>query len=766
MVEINAQNISFSGGDSTSVFLCTNGLVYLSGANSSGELGNSTTTSSNNPVLPSGINGTGIFPPCSQVCYRDNSSCMVLTLTGDTVLTWGKNTYGQLGDGITAVGNGAYSNNPKMVVGINGIGYLKNIGQISGGIGNSYALTKDGKVLAWGKNSSGENGDGTNVQQTSPVYVVTATDTLRNVKSISGGGHFCLALLTDGTVWGWGGNNAGQLAQNNFTNQNIAVQIKNSTGNGHLSKIIKIAAREDHALALSAEDTLWAWGNNSYGQLGINNTISQALPKPVSNPMNTGPIKGVTNISAGGGHNFAVLHDSTLYAWGNNSFGQLGTNNTVNSLIPKQVLDVSGLNQFSHITKIAAGHDYSMAVNDSNKIYVWGNNTSGQLATGNNNSHLLPYNIPFPCTIKYASPISLGICSGTPVECAGNNSGSINLSGNSGNVVAWQLSNDNFVNYIAKASTSSSFPYSNLALTTYFRPVIEANYNIYYTSGYVTYVDAPSYGNLPPSLSECRGNNSGTISLSSHSGNIIRWESSPDNFMTTPNYISNTSNSLNYSNLSQNTYFRVMLKNGVCNSNYSNTCMISISDSSKGGELKQDMTVVKNDNNEILSLSGYNGTIKQWESSIDNFASKLIINNSFPTLPLTNIATTTSFRVLVKSGTCPEQYSNNILIRTVETADTIKIKAYPTISPNNDLINDEWIIDRIDYFPNNEIKIYNRWGSLVYSEKGYDNKNKVWKGQANAEMTIGEKDLPEGTYFYNITLGNGTAHSGYVVLNR
>ncbi len=105
-----------------------------------------------------------------------------------------------------------------------------------------------------------------------------------------------------------------------------------------------------------------------------------------------------------------------------------------------------------------------------------------------------------------------------------------------------------------------------------------------------------------------------------------------------------------------------------------------------------------------------------------------------------------------------------VSINVIRTADLL---VYEGISPNNDGKNDAWFIRDIDLYPGNKVSIYNRWGNLVYEERGYDNVNKVWSGISNRGHQVGGNELPDGTYFYIISLGNGSKLvKGYVVLNR
>ncbi|MGK7397853.1 MAG: Ig-like domain-containing protein [Candidatus Cyclobacteriaceae bacterium M3_2C_046] len=95
------------------------------------------------------------------------------------------------------------------------------------------------------------------------------------------------------------------------------------------------------------------------------------------------------------------------------------------------------------------------------------------------------------------------------------------------------------------------------------------------------------------------------------------------------------------------------------------------------------------------------------------------------------------------------------------------VKIYEAFSPNNDDLNDYWVIDGIQHFQDNEVIVFNRNGSPVFKMKGYNNHDKVWKGESNTSFTIGKNELPNGTYYYLINLGDGEAlRKGFVVLNR
>jgi len=187
-----------------------------------------------------------------------------LALRNDgTVWAWGRNNYGQLGDGTTTE-----RHTPVQVANLTGVQ------AIAGGFSHSLALRSDGTVWAWGRNSKGQLGDGTTTNRTTPVQVLNLT----GVQAIAGGFFHSLALKSDGTVWAWGYNHFGQLGDGTTANRTIPVQVADLTG------VQAIAAGSDHSLALRNDGTVWAWGWNYLGQLGDGTTANRSIPVQVQLP--------------------------------------------------------------------------------------------------------------------------------------------------------------------------------------------------------------------------------------------------------------------------------------------------------------------------------------------------------------------------------------------------------------------------------------------------------------------------------------------------
>lgn len=571
-----SQKIFFSGNDFNSILICEDGRVFASGENSSGQLGNGTFISSDSPLALTGIDGAGTLPKCKQVQIEGVSSNLALTNSGDTVLAWGINNFGQIGDGTTGI-----KPFPVRVKGLNGIGYLQNIKQIATGNYSSYALTEDEKVLNWGCNESGQLGNGTfSTNVVYPDYVLKSTgDTLKNVKFISAGGIFCLALLCDGTVWAWGSNGGGELGQNNTTNSAYAVQVKNSSGTGYLSNIKKIEAGDNYGFALSNTDTLWCWGTNNAGELGIGSVGSVfILPTYTRNASGTGQLAGVIDVAAGQGHTLALLSDNTVVSWGANASGQLGNNTTVGSTLPVQVLD--GANPLSDVNYISTGDYFSIARTSANQLYVWGKNSFGQLGLGDTNDRLLPSPLPLPCSptsdifpgngrTVYSSPV-----------CSGINNGNVYLNKFHSTIVNWEYSDNNFVSFDTINETDFSVGFTNLTRPAYYRAVLSECGATTYSPVALILVDSLTQsGILRSSATVRKYYNEDNLTLTGRVGSVVRWEWSEDNFVNDQHLLGNTSDTQMYSGISKTTYYRVLIKSGVCDSVYSNSVEIKAIDS-------------------------------------------------------------------------------------------------------------------------------------------------------------------------------------------
>jgi gliding motility-associated-like protein len=569
----SAQNFFFSGNDDNTAFLCEDGRLFLSGVNNQGQLANATNVPSTIPVPTVGIGGVGFLPRCKQVQIEGVNTFMALTHSGDTVLAWGVNNYGQIGDGTTLL-----SSFPVRVKGVGGIGYLQDVKQIATGNASAYALTEEGKVLSWGYNFYGQLGNGTYVANVLyPDYVLKAPgDTLKNVKQISAGGVFCMALLCDGTVWVWGRNDWGQLGQNNSINSAYAMQVQNSTGTSFLTNIRKLEAGDNYCLAVSNADTLWSWGSNAFGQLGIGSVVTRrSLPTYVRNFSGSGKLDGVVAIAAGQGHTLALLTDHTIASWGRNTSGQLGNNNLINSNLPLQVLDPIGSGPLSDINYVVTGDLFSLARTSSNELYIWGENTVGQLGLGDYNNRSLPTLLSLLCEPLTDTLPNYGKTIYPSVVCEGPNSGTIYLNRHQLAIEEWQQSTDNFNSFTSLNHSDFSISFANISQPIYYRAVLKECTTFYYSPVATIRVDTFTQpGNLQFSATVREKYNQNVLRLKQYNGSVIQWEYSTDNFSSDKHLVNNHSDTLYYSGLLITTYYRVLTQSGVCPAMYSNTVEI------------------------------------------------------------------------------------------------------------------------------------------------------------------------------------------------
>jgi len=243
----------------------------------------------------------------------------------------------------------------------------------------------NGTVKAWGDNAFGQLGDGTTIDSHTPVQVKN----LSGISAVATGAYHSLALKNDGTVWAWGKNEFGQLGDGTETEIHTPKQVVNLAG------IISIAGGYDYSLALKYDGTVWAWGSNLMGQLGDGTYIAKRTPVKVIN------LSGITAIAGGLNHCLALKNDGTVWAWGWNLNGTLGDGTN----IPKRSTPLQ-INNLSGITAIAAnGSNHSLALRNGSTVWVWGDNSHGQLGDGTSVYKDLPIQLG---TLRGVTTIGVG----------------------------------------------------------------------------------------------------------------------------------------------------------------------------------------------------------------------------------------------------------------------------------------------------------------------------------------------------------------------
>ncbi|XP_018591314.1 putative E3 ubiquitin-protein ligase HERC3 [Scleropages formosus] len=277
-----------------------------------------------------------------------------------SVYTCGSNSCGQLG-------HEKPGGMPELVGALD----AQKIVMVSCGWAHSVAVNKQGQVFAWGAGSGGQLGLGT-AEDTVRVPRLIKKLCEHRISQITCGNQHCIALSKDGQLFTWGQNSHGQLGLGKAQPSTLSPQpLKSLSG----IPLAHIAAGGDHSFALSLSGAVFGWGKNSCGQLGLNDEQDRAVPCHIKFLRS----QKVVYISCGDEHTAALTKDGGLFTFGDGSQGQLGHDSTNNEALPRRVLELMG----SEVSQIACGRYHTLAfVPSSSTVYAFGCNTSGQLGTG------------------------------------------------------------------------------------------------------------------------------------------------------------------------------------------------------------------------------------------------------------------------------------------------------------------------------------------------------------------------------------------------
>jgi alpha-tubulin suppressor-like RCC1 family protein len=391
---------AISAGQSHTVGIKDSLSVWSWGLNASGQLGDSTTTNRNSPVI------AGLLETVAQV-ETGYSHTVALTTTGN-FYTWGLGASGQVWSGSTSnvnaptsrkngIGYGRDSFAPIMG-GTDASNYLGDRVQIAAGQHNTYAIDFSGQYIwAGGLGSSGQLGDSTTIAKSSPVAVATLWLSKTSPRlvgnsswtAVAAGKTHTAAIRTDGLLFAWGGNDYGQLGLSDTVTRNSPTQLGSSSWTA-------VAAGEFMTVAIRSGGTLFTWGRGTEGQIGDGSATTR------SSPVQVGSASWIA-ITAGEGEYYAagIAADNYLYTWGYNNLGQLGLINTTNYSSPVQVggqFDTEDKYVPTKVgnsswTAVAAGQYHSLAIRSGGSLFAWGYNNVGQVGDGTNTDRSSPVQI-------------------------------------------------------------------------------------------------------------------------------------------------------------------------------------------------------------------------------------------------------------------------------------------------------------------------------------------------------------------------------------
>jgi alpha-tubulin suppressor-like RCC1 family protein len=368
----------------------TSGALLCWGRNDYGQVGDGTTTSRLAPVAVSGL-GSGV----TAVATGQIHTCAVVS---GAVRCWGDNSYGQLGDGTYAT-----RQTPVAVSGLE-----SGVVAVAAGEYHSCALTSGGAVQCWGSNGVGSLGDGTLTDRPTPVAVSGLSSGV--VSLATGTWHSC-AVTGAGAVRCWGYNSYGQVGNGNTTNQTAPVTVSGFASGG-----ATVSAGAAHTCALTTVGGVRCWGLNYYGQLGDGTTTQRLTPVAVST-LSAGGLA----VSAGHTWSCAVSAGGAVQCWGHNVYGQLGDGTTTDRSTPGVV---SGLS--TGAVTVAGRTTHTCAVTSGGIVKCWGRGDDGQLGDGTATDRLTPVTAIglgglVPPTVSSISPARGAVVGGWPVTITGTN---------------------------------------------------------------------------------------------------------------------------------------------------------------------------------------------------------------------------------------------------------------------------------------------------------------------------------------------------------
>ncbi|XMB72031.1 leucine-rich repeat protein [Mycoplasmatota bacterium WC30] len=354
--------------------ITSEGRVFTWGANNNGELGDGTIISSYTPIeITSQFDlNEGEYITSISLGFHHSSA---LTSEG-RLFMWGKNYYGQLGDGTTT-----YRSIPTEITSQFNLNESETIINVSLSYNYSLAITSEGRVFTWGYNCFGVLGDGTIIDRHTPVEITSQFNLSESetITYVSLGYGFASAITSAERIFTWGWNSEGQLGDGTTSTSYNPLEITSQFNLNEGETIISMSLADEHSSALTSEGRIFTWGDNGYGQLGDGTTINKLVPTEITSEFTLNESETIIDISLGDSHSSALTSEGRMYTWGNNNDGQLGDGTIIRSYSPIEITSQFDLIEGEAITDILLGAANSSAITSDGSVFLWGCNDTGQL---------------------------------------------------------------------------------------------------------------------------------------------------------------------------------------------------------------------------------------------------------------------------------------------------------------------------------------------------------------------------------------------------
>lgn len=377
-----------SAGHYHSAVLTSEGRLFLWGRNSYGQLGDGTSVQKNTPTEITDRFGLHPGERIVEVSLG-NFHSSALTSEGRLFL-WGRNDCGQLGNGTMT--------DLKVPTEITEYFELSPGEVLSGvtlGLDHSSACTSEGRFFTWGHNYSGQLGDGTTDDKTLPTEITDSFGLHENetIDQVSLGDYHSSVLTSEGRFFIWGRNASGQLGDGTLSDQTSPMEMTARLGLHDDETVLEMSLGDHHTSVLTSEGRLLVWGRNNHGQIGNGTAIDQTVPTDITGAFGLDSGETVLHVFLGSMFSCALTSEGCLFTWGQNSHGRLGDGTTEDRSIPTEITD--GLGLFSDETPVDfnLGGYHSFVLTSQGRLFLWGWNQYGEIGDGTTDDRPTPASI-------------------------------------------------------------------------------------------------------------------------------------------------------------------------------------------------------------------------------------------------------------------------------------------------------------------------------------------------------------------------------------